>query len=128
MLFFLNLDHNRAVRYEERIADVLIEKPKEIKRRFKLDVKKENLEKVLGLLKDKKINKDIIIDVLVDLENDKFEISNYEKIDTKIIENEIKNLMKNNLSVKAIMGILMGKYKGKVSGKELVEIIKKNEK
>tara|TARA_Y100000034_G_scaffold34156_1_gene41838 strand:- start:273 stop:1655 length:1383 start_codon:yes stop_codon:yes gene_type:complete len=110
------------------VADVLVEKPKEIKRRFKVDVKKENLEKVLDLLKDKKINKDIIVDVLIDLENDKFDISKYKKIDKKVIETEIKNLMNNGLSVKAMMGILMGKYKGKISGKEIIEIIKKYEK
>jgi len=110
------------------VADVLIEKPKEIKTRFKLDVKRENLEKVLELLKQKKINKDIIVDVLIDLENDKFEISKYEKIDAKIIENDVKNLIKNNLTVNAIMGILMGRYRGKISGKELSEIIKRYEK
>jgi len=110
------------------VADVLIEKPKEIKTRFKIDVKRENLDKVLELLKEKKISRENIIDVIIDLENDKFDASNYEKIDDKIIENEVKNLMKNNLSVNAIMGIIMGKYKGKISGKELIEIIKKNEK
>ena len=109
-------------------ADVLIEKPKEIKTRFKLDVKRENLDKVLELLKEKKISRDNIIDVLIDLENDKFEISKYEKIDIKIIENDVKNLIKNNLTVNAIMGILMGKYKGKISGKELSEIIRRYEK
>jgi len=109
-------------------ADVLIEKPKEIKTRFKVDVKRENLDKVLELLKEKKISRENIIDVIIDLENDKFEISKYEKIGVKIIENEVKNLMKNNLSVNAIMGIVMGKYKGKISGKELIEIIRKNEK
>ena len=110
------------------VADVLIEKPKEIKTRFKIDVKRENLDKVLELLKEKKISRENIIDVIIDLENDKFDASKYEKIDDKIIENEVKNLMKNNLSVNAIMGIIMGKYKGKISGKELIEIIKKNEK
>jgi len=109
-------------------ADVLIEKPKEIKTRFKIDVKRENLDKVLDLLKEKKINRDIIVDVLIDLENDKFDISKYGKIDEKIIENEVKNLIKNKLSVNAIMGIIMGKYKGKISGKELIEIIKKYKK
>jgi len=121
----INLNYGLDIKL---VADVLIEKPKEIKKRFKLEIKKENLDKVLGLLKDKKINKDIIVDVLIDLENDKFDISNYKKMDKKVIENEVKNLFKNNLSVKAMMGILMGKYKGKISGKELIEIIKKNEK
>lgn len=110
------------------VADVLIEKPKEIKTRFKIDVKRENLEKILSLLKEKKISREHIIDVLIDLENDKFEISKYEKIDIKIIENDVKNLIKNNLTVNAIMGILMGKYKGKISGKELSEIIRRYEK
>lgn len=110
------------------VADVLIERPKEIKKRFKIDVKEENLEKVLELLKNKKISKDVVIDVIIDLENDKFDDSKYEKIDKKIIENEVKNLFKNDLSVKAMMGILMGKYKGKISGNELIEIIKKYEK
>ena len=110
------------------VADVLIEKPKEIKKRFNLNAKRENLDKVLELLKGRKINKDVIVDVIVDIENDKFDISRYEKIDEKIIENEIKNLVKNNLSVNAIMGILMGKYKGKISGKELIEIIKRYDK
>ena len=110
------------------VADVLIEKPKEIKTRFKIDVKRENLDKVLELLKEKKISRENIIDVIIDLENDKFDSSKYEKVDLTIVENEVKNLFKNNLSVKAMMGILMNKYKGKISGKELIEIIKKYEK
>lgn len=110
------------------VADVLIEKPKEIKKRFNVNVKKENLDKALELLKEKKITKDNVIDILIDLENDKFDISNYKSIDRVVIKNEIKSLMKNNLSVKAMMGILMSKYKGKISGKELIEMISKHEK
>jgi Glu-tRNA(Gln) amidotransferase subunit E-like FAD-binding protein len=123
-----NINLNNYYLDHKLVADVLIEKPKEIKKRFKLDVKKENLEQVLELLKQKKINKDVIVDVLIDLENDKFDISKYKGIDKKVIEDDIKNLIKNKLSVKAMMGILMGKYKGKISGKELIEIIKKHEK
>jgi Glu-tRNA(Gln) amidotransferase subunit E-like FAD-binding protein len=109
-------------------ANVLAEKPKEIKKRFNIEVKKKNLEKVLELLDEGKITKDSITDVLVDLEKDKFDISKYEKVDVKEVENEIQNLIKKGMTTNALMGILMGKYKGRIYGKELIEIIKKYEK
>lgn len=109
-------------------ANVLVEKPKEVKKRFGIEVKRKNLEKVLELLDYGKITKDSISEVLVDLEKNKFDISKYEKVDVREVEREIQNLMKKGMTMKALMGILMGKYKGRISGKELIEIIKRYEK
>src|SRR3989344_4711734 len=109
-------------------ANVLVEKPKEVKKRFGIEVKRKNLEKVLELLDYGKITKDSISEVLVDLEKNKFDISKYEKVDVREVEREIQNLMKKGMTMKALMGILMGKYKGRISGKELIEIIKRDRK
>ena len=79
------------------------------------------------MLNKGEITKDSVVDILVDMERGSFNISKYEKVDVKEIEEEITKLKKKNLTDKAMMGILMGKFKGRISGKELMEIIKRSE-
>jgi len=107
------------------IANVLIEVPKEIKKRFNLEVKEENLEKVLDYLSKGNLDKNSVVDALVALEKNKFDIKDYKKVSVKDLEKEIKEIIEKNkgLGVKALMGIIMKKYKGKVDGKKVFEIL-----
>jgi len=107
------------------IANILIEVPKEIKSRFNIDVKEENIKKILEYLEKNLISKDAVIDALVNLEKNKFDLNNYKKADVRDIEKEIKKIKEGNkdLSANALMGIIMKKYKGKIDGKKVFEIL-----
>ena len=107
-------------------ANILVEKPKEIKKRFGIEISTKNLERALRLLDESKITIDSATDALVDMENEKFDISKYKKVDAKDVKKEIQGLMKKGMTTNAVMGILMEKYRGRISGKELSEMI--NEK
>ncbi|MBL7147518.1 MAG: Glu-tRNA(Gln) amidotransferase subunit GatE [Nanoarchaeota archaeon] len=109
------------------IANVLIEVPKDIKKRFNLEIKEENLEKVLDYLSKGLLNKSSVVDALVEMEKNKFDIKKYKKVSVKELEKEIKDIVEKNkgLSVKALMGIVMKKYKSSVSGSEVIKIVKK---
>jgi len=113
------------------IAYVLIEVPKEIKKRFKLDVSKlqnEDFEEVLGYLNERKINNDGMIDILIKkIKNEKIDLGKFESVSSVDLEKEIKEIIKKKpgLSLGAYMGIVMGKHRGKVEGKKVMEILKK---
>lgn len=113
------------------IADILIEVPKEIKSRFKIEPKIKNgfVDRVFDNLNNGKISRDSIVDILADhCEGKKINFDDYKKISDKKIEDEIKEVIrsKKDLSPNAIMGIIMAKYKNKVEGKKVFELIKKN--
>lgn len=112
------------------IAQLLIEYPKDIKTRYKIDkdLTKEQFDFVLDFLNKNKIPKNTIIDILVDLlNNKKIDLNEYKPISKKELEKEIENIIKEkkDLTFKAIMGIIMNKHKGKVNGKEVADILKK---
>lgn len=124
----LNKDYEKYFKIKldnKLIANVLIEVPKEIKKRFNLDVKEENLERVLDYLSKGILDKSSVVDALVDLERGNFHINNYKKVSLKDLEKEILDLKNKNkdLNPKALMGIIMKKYKGKVDGKKVFEIL-----
>jgi len=110
------------------IAHILVEVPKEIKTRYKIEkIKKEYFDEVLNYLNQGKITKEAVIPSFLELiENKKITIN--EAPSEKQIEFEIKKIVneKPELSVNALMGILMQEYKGIVDGKKLVELIKKH--
>ena len=113
------------------IADILIEIPKEIKSRFKIDseIKKMFMDKLFDHLNEGSISRDSVIEILVDHCNGKeVNFNNYRKVSDKEIENEIKKIISNkkDLSPNAVMGIIMSKYKGKVAGQKVFELINKN--
>jgi|TARA_Y100000310_G_C20651310_1_gene799578 Glu-tRNA(Gln) amidotransferase subunit E-like FAD-binding protein len=113
------------------IANILVNIPKELKTRFKLDISKLNpkdFEEVLSYLNQGKITKDAIIDILSKkIKNEKIEFKTFSKISDKDLEKEIKTLIekKKGLSIGAYMGILMGKFRGKVDGKKIMELLNK---
>lgn len=114
------------------IAYVLIEVPKEIKKRFKLDVSKlqdKDFEEVLEYLNERKINNDGLMEILIKkIKNEKIDLKQYKAVSAGNLEKEIKEIIskKPGLSIGAYMGIVMEKYRGKVEGKRVMEIIKKN--
>ncbi|MBN1376710.1 Glu-tRNA(Gln) amidotransferase subunit GatE [Candidatus Woesearchaeota archaeon] len=112
------------------IVDTFLSKRNELKKEY--DINKENItdehiETALGLIDKGKIAKNHINRALADIVKGKFNIKDYETIDSKKLENEIKNMIKNNpgLSKGAYMGMIMKKFKGKASGKEAMEILNK---
>ena len=112
------------------IANLLIEVPKEIKSRFKIEkeITKDQFEFILNALNKDLIKKDSIVDILVDLlNNKKINLDSYKLVSKNDLEKEIKVLIQKNkdLSANAIMGLIMQKFKGKVSGKEASDIIRK---
>ena len=111
------------------MAEVLVVYPKDIKKRNDLDIDIEKyVHEVLWKLNKNEINKDAVIDILVELaQGKKVDYRKYKAADTGNLEKEIKKIIdkKPNLSFNAYMGLAMVKFKGKVSGKEIAEIIKK---
>ena len=113
------------------IAHTLVNIPKEIRKRFNLDLsklRKEAYEEILSYLNEGKISKEAIIDLLVrKIKEEKIDLEEFEAVSDKDVEGEIKKLIdeKKGLSIGAYMGILMGKYRGKIDGKKIMEILKK---
>ena len=113
------------------IANTLINIPKEIRTRFNLDsskLKDNDFEEILSYLNDGRIAKEAVIDLLVKkIKNEKIDLSHFEAISEKELENEIKKVIKENpgLSHGAYMGLIMAKHRGKVDGKKVMEVVKR---
>ena len=113
------------------VAHILVNVPKEIKSRFKLDtsgLKDEHFEEILDYLNQGKIAKEAVIDLLVKkIKNEKIDFDKFASVSEKDLEKEIKELLekKKDLSLGAYMGILMSKYRGKVDGKKIMDLLKK---
>jgi glutamyl-tRNA(Gln) amidotransferase subunit E len=114
------------------IAYSLIEIPKEIKKRYDLDINVEkNIDEIFEKLNKKEISKDAVLEILVELGKGKIpDYSKYELMDEKQLEKETKKIIKDNKDVplNAMIGIVMGKLRGKAPGKKIVEIIKEEMK
>lgn len=113
------------------IAHVLINIPKEIKKRFDLDVSQlidKDFEEILEYLNEGKINNEAAIELLIrKIKKEKIDLKQYKAVSSGNLEKEIKNIVKGKpgLNLGAYMGIVMGKYRGKVEGKEVMQILKK---
>ncbi len=115
------------------ILTVLLETPKEIKTRFNLDSDKltdQHFEEVLKLLSEEKIQKEAVLDVLMEIiKTDRIDLTKYQQIDEKDLEKEIKLIIHQNKGApfNALMGEIMKKFKGKADSKKIVEFIKKHQ-
>jgi len=110
------------------IATVLVQIPKEIKRKDGIDVSADALSEVLGYLNDGKIPKDVVQDVLVKLgSGKKINLDDYKGVDDSDLEKEIGKIIKEKpgLNMGGYMGLVMAKFKGKVDGKKASQIIQK---
>lgn len=113
------------------IGNILINVPKEIKKRFNLDISKLHtryFEEILGYLDEGKVPKEAVIELLVKrLKGEKINLTDFESVSDKELEKDIKVIIKKNedLNIGAYMGMVMNKYRGKVEGKKVMEILKK---
>jgi len=118
-----NLDKNL-------IASVLVEIPKDIKKRLNLDYKFEenDFRLVLENLESGNLNKESAFEVMVEIsKGKKIDLSKYKQVDLNELEKDIKGTIEKNknLTFGAVMGIVMNKYRGKVEGKVVSELIRK---
>jgi glutamyl-tRNA(Gln) amidotransferase subunit E len=112
------------------IASVLVEMPKEVKKRFNLDYhfQESDFRLVLEGLNSKSLNKESAFEVLTEIaQGKKIDLSKYKQVDLGSLEKDIKQIVEKNknLTSGALMGIVMGKYRGKVEGKVVSELISK---
>lgn len=110
------------------IASVLIQIPKEIKRKENIEISDEFLIEVLGYLNDGKISKDAVQDVLIKLgKGEKINLNDYKGVDDSALEKEIAAIVKGKpgLNIGGYMGLVMAKFKGKIDGKKASQILGK---
>jgi len=113
------------------IADTFVSYFREILRRHKdpFLVKNKHLREIFSALNHRKISKNSVIEILVDISAGKgLKLSKYELSDSIDLEQEIKKIIKSKpgLSISAYMGLIMAKFKGKVDGKKAMEILTKD--
>lgn len=108
------------------ILKVLIEIPKDLKKRNKIILSQQDISKALDYLNQGKISIEAVPEVLIKLSKKEKITLTSSKISKQQIKKEITQLLKKQptLTNKALMGILMKKYRGRVPGKELMELIK----
>ncbi len=115
----------------DQIAKVLIDTPKDIKSRLKLDVSKispDDYNEVLDKLNKDEISKDAITDILaLKAEGKPVDYSAFKPADLGDVEAVIKKIVadKPGLNPGAYMGLIMKELGGKVDGKAAMEILKK---
>ncbi len=116
------------------IAETLISVPLDIKRQYHHDPEKlteENFKDVFKYLAQGKIHKDIVLDVLLDMLTDKFDLKKYAALGTEEIHKELLNIVAENKGApfSALMGLAMKRLGGKASGQfissELQKILEK---
>jgi len=114
------------------IASVLVQMPKEIKRKEGLDtdaISIEDFREIIGYLNDSKISKDAMQDIMVKkARKEKIDLDSYKGVDDSVLEAEVKKMIteKPGLNMGGYMGLLMAKFKGKLDGKKASQIISKN--
>ena len=112
------------------IAETLISMPLDIKRQFHQDPDKlteDNFRDVFKYLKEGKIHKDIVLDVLIDMITGKFDIKRYATLGTEDIHKELLKIVAENKGApfSALMGLAMKRLAGKASGQFISEQLHK---
>jgi len=112
------------------MAQTLIESPKEIKRRHKIDLNIQDIiHPIFEKLDNSEITKEAVFEILIDLAHKKkIDYSKYKQTSEEEIIKFIKQLISKNkgASIGALMGMLMAKYRGKIDGKKAMQLIQKN--
>ncbi len=112
------------------IASTLVETPKELKKRFGVEVEdfEKQVQPIFEKLNNDEIPRSAVLEILVEIaEGKKVDYLKYKTASTDEIEAEIKKLVeeKPELNIGALMGVIMGKFKGKIDGKQAMEILRK---
>ena len=112
------------------IAETLISVPLDIKRQFHHDPEKlteDNFRDVFKYLAQGKIHKDIVLDVLIDMITDTFDLKRYAALGTEEIHKELMKIVAENKGApfSALMGLAMKRLAGKDSGQFISEQLHK---
>ena len=110
------------------LAQILIDYPKEIKKRHHKEIDVLKNSEVLDRFSKRELTKDAVFEILAMIAQDiEVDYEKFRPMDKREIENLIKKIIKNNEGVptNALIGKVMAELRGKAPGKEIVEIIKK---
>ena len=111
------------------IASFLVEIPKEIKKRYKKDIKSEDyIDEIFAKLSKEEVSREAVFEILVELSHGKkVDYTKFKKMSDSDLRKEIKQIIKENPNVegKAMIGKVMGKLRGKADGKKIVELLGK---
>ncbi len=112
----------------KQIVNVLVEMPKDLKKRHSInyEFKEKDFRLVLEALEANKISKDSIEVILLDIsKGKKIDLKKYAPVDGEKLEKEIEKIVKQNknLPMGALMGIVMKKFGGKVDGKLAAQLV-----
>ncbi len=112
------------------IGNLLINTPREIKRRYLKDVDVMiHIDEILPKLENGEITNEAVFEIFVDIANgNRIDYSKYSQLNEKEIDKEIENIISDNKdkSSGAIMGIVMNKFRGKIDGKKVSEIVNRH--
>jgi glutamyl-tRNA(Gln) amidotransferase subunit E len=111
------------------IAYALIEIPKEIKKRYNVEINSEDsISEILQRLNKDEISKDAVLEIMLELgQGKKVDYEKYKILSTKELEEEIKNIIRDNkgIPMNALIGKVMERLRGKAEGKKIVEAVKR---
>ncbi len=112
------------------IAETLISVPLDIKRQYHHDPEKlteDNFRDLFKYLSEGKIHKDIVLDVLIDMITDKFDLKRYATLGTEEIHKELVKIVNENKGApfSALMGLAMKRLGGKASGQFISEQLRR---
>jgi len=109
------------------IANIIINAPKEIKKRFKKEINVLDHLEVFRKANRNDISSTAVFEVLCDIAHGKKpDYNKYAGMSDEELEKEIKEIILNNPNapVNALMGMVMAKHRGKVAGKKVMELLK----
>ena len=115
----------------DQIAKILIDTPKDLKSRLKIDISKlstEDFNEVLSKLSSEEISKDAVTDILaLKAQGKKVDYTSFKQADSSEIEATIKKIVesKPGLNAGAYMGLVMKELGGKVDGKTAMAVLNK---
>ena len=113
------------------IAQCILNYPKEIKSRLKIEFVDDNYKEVFLLLQkinNSEITKEAFMELLPKMiKKEAINYAQYKPVDESEIISAVKKIIENNKGAPmgALMGLCMKELRGKVDGKKLSEIIKK---
>ena len=113
------------------IASVLVQMPKELKRKEGLesvDLPLDDFKEILGYVNEGKVPKDVVGDLVLNkIKGEKINLDSFKGVDDSKLQAEIKKIVeeKPGLNMGGYMGLVMAKFNGKVDGKKASQILAK---
>jgi len=110
------------------LLSLLVETPKEIKKRYGVAVDPCEHEDVFYKLDRGEITRDAVLEILSELGQGRpVDYSKYSQMDDAALESEIRKIIGENKAAppNAMVGIVMGKMRGKADGRKIVEMVRK---